>query len=78
MFCTTSCTEVNYHKSVFLAQNIGSSLKQRLITEFNIMFINPEEGMNYLGFCLKPNGYRIVDWNWLIEKFVKRINNWTF
>jgi len=78
MFCTTSCMEVNCHKSVFLAQNIGSSLKQRLITEFNIMFINPEEGMKYLGFCLKPNGYKIVDWNWLIEKFVKRINNWTF
>jgi hypothetical protein len=33
--------------------------------------------MKYLGFCLKPNGYRLVDWNWLIEKVDKRINNWT-
>jgi hypothetical protein len=70
--------EVNFHKSVFLAQNIKSSLKQRLILEFIISFNNLEEGMKYLGFCLKPNGYRIVDWNWFIEKVVKRINNWTF
>jgi hypothetical protein len=69
--------EVNCHKSIFLAQNIDSSLKQRLISSFNILFINLEEGMKYLGFCLKPNGYKIVDWNWLIEKVDKRINNWT-
>jgi hypothetical protein len=34
--------------------------------------------MKYLGFYLKPNGYRIMDWNWLIEKIEKRISNWTF
>jgi hypothetical protein len=34
--------------------------------------------MKYLGFSLKPNGYRVADWNWLSEKIAKRISNWTF
>jgi hypothetical protein len=78
MFCTASGMEVNCQKSSFLTQNIEPSLKNRLFLEFNILILNLEEGMKYLGFCLKPNGYRIIDWNWLIEKIVKRINNWTF
>jgi hypothetical protein len=55
LFCTASGMEVNCHKSVFLAYNIDSSLKQKLITTFN-MIIDLEVGMKYLGFCLKPNG----------------------
>jgi hypothetical protein len=34
--------------------------------------------MKYLGFFLKPNNYRVVDWNWMIQKIEKRIGNWTF
>jgi hypothetical protein len=78
LFCTTSGMEVNCNKSVFLAQNIDPSIKQRISSDFNIQFINLEEGMKYLGFFLKPNGYRVVDWNWLSEKIAKRISNWTF
>ena len=35
-----------------------------------------EEGLNYLGFHLKPNDYQIKDWNLLIAKVECRINTW--
>ena len=31
----------------------------------------------YLSFYLKPLGYRVCDWLWLVQKFEKRICNWT-
>jgi hypothetical protein len=34
-------------------------------------------GMKYLGFHLKPNNYKKVDWLWLIEKLEKRLNIWS-
>ena len=34
-------------------------------------------GFNYLGFYIKPLGYRTRDWDWLIKKFEKKISLWT-
>ena len=31
----------------------------------------------YLGYFLKPLGYRVSDWNWLIQKYENRICHWT-
>eukprot|EP00253_Pinus_taeda_P016424 PITA_16424 len=35
-----------------------------------------EDGLEYFGFRLKPNGYPIADWAWLIVKIEIRINIW--
>ena len=35
-------------------------------------------GFKYLGFRLKPLGYRSSDWNWMVERFEKRIKNWSY
>jgi len=35
-----------------------------------------EDELNYLGFRLKPNNYRISNWTWLVAKVGKRINIW--
>jgi len=69
--------DINCQKSRFLAHNIDPSLEQRIQLAFNIQFINIEEGMKYLGFYLKPNCYRVADWNWMIQKIEKIISNWT-
>jgi len=34
------------------------------------------DGFRYLGFRSKPNNYRIVDWQWLLEKFHNKLYNW--
>ena len=77
-FCITSSMDINCQKLCFLAQNIDPSLEQRIQSTFNIQFNNIEEGMKYLGFYLKPNCYRVADWNWMIQKIEKIISNWTF
>jgi len=69
--------DVNFHKSWFLAQNIDPSLEKRLKTRFKIQIISIDKGMKYLGFYLKPNNYRVVDWKWMIQKVEKRIGNWS-
>lgn len=37
-----------------------------------------ELGMKYLGYFLKPNNYRVADWNWFVQKLEKIISNWSF
>jgi hypothetical protein len=74
-FCLASGMDINYQKSFFLAHNIEPSLEKRIQSTYNTKFINFDEGMKYLGFYLKPNCYKVSDWNWLIQKIEKRINN---
>jgi hypothetical protein len=33
-------------------------------------------GFNYLGYFLKLDNYKVVDWYWLIDKFEARIKHW--
>lgn len=35
-----------------------------------------EDGLKYLGYRLKPHGYKIADWTWLTAKVEKRLNVW--
>lgn len=39
-------------------------------------FVQLEDGLKYLGYRLKPIGYKIADWTWLISKVEKRLNIW--
>ena len=35
-------------------------------------------GFKSLGCYLKPLGYGIKDWRWFIQKFEKKLSNWTY
>ena len=34
-------------------------------------------GFKYLGYYIKPLGCRVCDWNWMVQKYEKRICLWT-
>ena len=38
---------------------------------------NITNGFKYLGYFLKPLGYKVNDWLWLIQKYERRINHWS-
>jgi hypothetical protein len=76
--CQPSCMDVNCQKLCLLAQNIDHSLEKRLKVALNIQIVSIDQCMKYLVFYLKPNNYRVADWNWMIQKVEKRIGNWTF
>ena len=35
-----------------------------------------ESGMKYLGFTLKPMGYKTGDWTWILDRLYNRISGW--
>jgi hypothetical protein len=69
---------INYHKSVFLVQNIDPCFQHNLNAVFDIKIEILDQGMKYLGFFLKLNNYRVNDWMFLLKKIEKRIKNWKF
>jgi hypothetical protein len=45
---------------------------------FPFELVDFDKGIKYLGFHLKPNCYKKVDWEWLIGKLEKRLKVWSF
>lgn len=47
-----------------------------VLHRFPHTLLHMEDGLRYLGYRLKPLGYKIIDWIWLITKMEKRLNIW--
>lgn len=45
---------------------------------FGIEIRSLKEGLKYLGFQLKAKGYSKNDWQWLIERYYKKISAWEY
>jgi len=43
---------------------------------FSFAILTLEQGLRYLGYRLKPHGYKITNWTWLITKVEKQLNIW--
>ena len=74
-FCKASGMSISLDKSCFLYNNID------IVNLLDIARVLPYQmepiltGFKYLGYYLKPLGYRVCDWFWLVQKFEKRICN---
>ena len=65
-FCKASGMCINMEKSVFLFNNVDTDILHD-ISRFMPYKMDPlSTGFKYLGFFLKPLGYKISDWHWLI------------
>jgi len=57
---------------------ITQNMDEEEIEEYHNFFLFDIEGLDtglkYLGFHLKPNSYKKVDWMWLLAKMDKRLN----
>ena len=70
--------EISVAKSSFLFNDIDEIVRQR-ISNFLPFKMDPlSSGFKYLGYFLKPLGYGIKDWRWFIQKFEKKLSNWTY
>jgi hypothetical protein len=78
LFCQAFGMEVNCQKSSFLYNNLESYRLSIFEDLFGIPLFPLENGLRYLGFNLKPNDYRVVDWIWLVQKLEKKLGHWTF
>ena len=69
---------ISLEKYSFIYNNVDIETRE-LITSIPPYKMDPlTTGFNYLGYCLKPIGYRTNDWNWIISMFQKRISNWDY
>ena len=76
-FCKASRMNISADKSCFLFNNVNDDT---LIDIARVLPYKMEpivSGFKYLGYYLKPLGYKVSDWNWLIQKFENKIFHWS-
>ena len=64
-------------RSCFLFNNVDKGLLNRISSSLSFKYDHISLGFKYLGFFIKPLGYRVKDWHWLIKNFERRIQHWT-
>ena len=76
-FCKASGMTISIDKSSFLFNNVNSDTLGDIARVLSYKIEPITSGFKYIGFYLKPLGYKVRDWNWLILKYEKRIYNWS-
>jgi hypothetical protein len=71
VFCSATGLMINVQKSTFLHFGVHQGTLEYLKDLFHYNFNDLSEGFRYLGFFLKPDSYKVEDWQWLISKFEK-------
>ena len=77
-FSKASGMQINDDKYALLFIGLDDYELTSLMNAFSFPMVNFDNGMEYLGFHLKPCRYYIKDWDWLIAKVEKRIKNQIF
>ena len=68
---------ISMEKSVFLFNNVDNDILLDISCFMPYKMDPLTTGFKYLGYFLKPLGYNINDWHWLIQKYEKRIYLWS-
>ena len=78
LFCSATGMMVNTEKSYFLYHKVDDGTRG-LISTFLPYNMEPISlRFKYLGFRLKPLGYRSSDWLWMVKRFDDKIRHWTY
>ena len=78
LFCSSTRMAVSIEKSSFLFQNVDPIIRSQIVVFLPYSMVHISMSFKYLGFCLKPLGYRSSDWLWLVERFENKIKHWSF
>ena len=74
-FCCVTRIMINFDKSLLLSHNVDSEVLDQILALFPAQMGVFEDGMKYLGYFIKANCYRMVDWRWILGKIDKRIKS---
>lgn len=77
LFKSATGMVINFHKSSVPCHGLLDVDVRYMRGSLPIHVSDISEGIKYLGFFLKPNGYRKVDWKWLVGKLEKRLIMWS-
>ena len=73
LFSKATRMEINEGKYTVTTHLLTLDETQAFARVFPFIQIDIDVGLKYLGFSLKPNDCRNMDWCWLIEKLEKRL-----
>ena len=73
-FCKVSRMSISLETSGFLFDNVDEDTLLSISRVLPYKMDTISTGFNYLGYFLKPLGYKINDWLWLIQKYEKDIS----
>ena len=76
-FCKASGMCISLDKSCFLYSNVDVDIRTDIAQELPYKMEPIIIGFKYLCYFLKPLGYKINDWLWMIQKYEKRIFHWS-
>ena len=74
--CRASGMCINVDKSSFLYNNVAVDICTDIAKVLTYKMETISVGFMYLGYFLKPLGYRVCDWHWLIQRFERWISHW--
>ena len=77
LFFLATGMSISEEKSSFLYNEIDDIVRDSVVDILTFKMDPLSMGFKYLGFYLKPMGYHANDWRWLLNKFEKRISNWS-
>ena len=75
---STTGMAFSMEKSSFLYQDVDEGTQCQIAQLLPYIMAPIQIGFKYLGFRLKPLGYRSSDWNWMVERFENKIKNWSY
>jgi hypothetical protein len=68
---------INEHKSSITFASLDGGESLFITSRLPFQVFDLDEGLKYLGFQLKPNDYRKMNWLWLIAKLEKILKVWS-
>ena len=68
------CISVDKYGFLFNNMEVGSLLSISRSLPYKMEHIT--KGFKYLGYFIKPLGYKVKDWFWLVQNFERRIKHW--
>ena len=78
LFWSATGMSVSLEKSSFLFDDVDEEIRLHISALLPFKMDPIYTGFKYLGYHIKPLGYRMIGWHWLFTKFEKRISNWTY
>ena len=75
-FCKASRLCIGLDKSRFLFNNMEVGTLHGISHSLPYNMEHISKGFKYLGYFIKPLGYEVKDWFWMVQNFERRIKHW--
>ena len=73
-FLRATSREISENKSLILRNELTTEVEDQVTQLFNFKIEPLYFGLKYMGYFIKPNNSKVVDWLWLVKKLETIVN----